>query len=248
MAAPADELEQRLERDRAGLGDLGFGRTAPAHRDDDRIEPVRRGHARGLARNGGLARSLPDPDHRDRRDGERSLVDRRVEPEVGTEVGDAPGQRHGGDLHPLAVPEHGFVRQVEDPLGGELVDRAGERRRHRTVRDRTAQRDPEVERGRRVELLAAAREQRRDRIEPAPAQLVDRPARDGRVVLTVDEDDDLHPMGSFGAVRFGARTPPGEPRGGGAAAPAARARDGTAPRSTAGSARSRCPRRTGTCA
>ena len=142
MSAPADELAQRLERDRASVGDLGFGRPAPAHRDDDRIEPVGPGHARGLARDGGLARSLTDPDDRDRRDGERSLVDRRVEPEVRTEVGDSPCQGDGRDLHPLPVPEHGFVRQVEDRLGGELVDRAGERRRHGTVRDRTPERDP----------------------------------------------------------------------------------------------------------
>src|SRR6185436_8885716 len=102
--------------------------------------------------------------------------------------GDSPCQRDGRDLHPLSVPEHRFVRQVEDPLGGELVDRTGERRRHGKVRDRTPKRYPEIERGRRVELLATAGEERRDRIEPAPAQLVDRPARDGRVVLTVDED------------------------------------------------------------
>src|SRR4029453_9408826 len=112
---------------------------------------------------------------------------------------------------------------------------------------RSSQGDPGVEHRGGVELLAPAYEQRRDRVQPALAQLVDRPARDGRVVLTVDEDDDLHPMGSFEMVRFGARTPPGEPRGGGAAAPAARARDGTAPRWKGGRAGSPSPRRTGTC-
>ena len=107
----------------------GLRGSPSAHRHDDRFEPQGGRDPRRLARHGRLAGPLPRADDRDGRDGERRLLDRRVEPEVRAEVGHPLREGDRGDLHPLAVAEDRLVRQIEDRLRVELVDRLADRRR-----------------------------------------------------------------------------------------------------------------------
>jgi hypothetical protein len=108
-------------------------------------------------------------------------------------------QRDRGELHPFGVAEDRLVREVEHSPRPALVDRPGER--GGDVLARLDHRDAQVERAARVELLGAPDEEReRDEVAPLGRDL-DPPAGDGRIVLPVDESDDVQrtSSGSIGS-------------------------------------------------
>ena len=201
MLARPDELEEQLERHAAGLRHLGFRRTAATHRDHHRREAAARRDPRHLAGDGGLAGPLAGAEDREGRGPERGREPlRRVEPEVRTHVGHAARERLGGNGHPLAIPEHGLVRQVQHQVGRELVDRGRDGRR--TVLARAAERHAQV---RQVARRRASRSRLTkhggDHLVASRARDLDPPSRDRRVVLAVDEREGAH-RGGTSSDRF----------------------------------------------
>jgi hypothetical protein len=189
----ADELEKSLERDRAGLGHLRPGWTAPSHGDDDRVHAAGQRGSGDLARGRGLAGALAGSDHGDGRDAERRAVDRRVEPEVAAHVREASDERDRDELHAFAITEHGLVGHVEnrfDCATIEPVERA--RQRGSEIAVRLDQRKAELEVLPGAELLRSTEEQRRNGLETARTRGLERPTRHRWVVLAVDENEDLH--------------------------------------------------------
>ena len=119
----------------------------------------------------GLPHALAGPDHRDRRQLE-GLEDRRIEAEVGADVGKPRGERPRRPAQSLGRPEHRLVREVDHHLGvGEVDDE-----RHAVVRIA-------------AQLLGASDQ---DRADPFVRQRPQRVAHHRGIVLPVDQRDRLH--------------------------------------------------------
>ena len=169
VATGARQRQEVVER-RRSLDHLGLGRAPAAHRDDDDL-PVASEQRGEVARHSGLADALARSDHRQRRQCER-LERRRLEAEVGADVGDAGGQRPRCEREPLRRPEHRLVGQIDHDVGPVLGDRRLEvgAERHAVVLAA-------------AQLLRAADEHGGDEVV---GQLGERVADDRRVVLPVD--------------------------------------------------------------
>ena len=155
------------------LDHLRLGRAAAAHRDHDHVAVAReqRGQVR---RERGLPHPLAGADHGDRRQREVGIR-RRVEAEVGADVGEAGGERLRRPAEAILRPEHRLVGQVDHGLGvAEVLQQ-----RHAVV-------------GVAAQLLGTADE---DRADPLVRQHLERLPHDVGVVLPVDERDSLHLCG-----------------------------------------------------
>ena len=191
MLPASGAREERADRDVARVGRRRRARAPAAHRHDGRSFAGRRGHPAQVGRHAGLPDPLAGPDHGERRNRERILRDRRIEPEVGADVRQASRERHRGQLHPPLVVDDRLVGQVEHRVGRELSDRGGERM-HRVglaAADRNvAELQPMVA----VELLRPSHHQRAEDLVTGIARDLEAPSRDRRIVLAVDERDDPH--------------------------------------------------------
>ena len=166
---PASERATSSSTVGGALDQLGLRRPAASHRDDDDAA-VAREEARQVDGDGRLADALAGADHRDRRQLERLQL-RRVEAEVGADVGETRRERARRPLESLDRAEHGLVGEVDDDLRRpEAVD----------------QRDAVVAAVPFAELLGAADE---DRSLPLVRERCERVAHHRRIVLTVDERD-----------------------------------------------------------
>jgi hypothetical protein len=192
MLPPADPFDQGVDGHRAGLGDLGLGRSAPAHGHDHRVQAGLLGHTGGLPGDGRLAGPLSRADHRDGRHRQGLRPHGRIEPEVRAEIWHAAGQRYGDQLHPLSVPQHGLVGQVEHGLRPHVVERPLERPVPLEGGLRDDRRQAQVRRAVGGDLLRAADEQGRERFVAHAPRGLDAPARDRRVVLAVHQDQHSH--------------------------------------------------------
>ena len=120
VAPGARELEQRVEV-RRDARDLGLGRPAAPHRDDDDL-PVARIEPRGVSGDRRLADPLAGADDPDRRQRERRQLG-RVEAEVGADVRQ-PGREHAArEAEALPRAEHGLVGEIDDELRPVLRER-----------------------------------------------------------------------------------------------------------------------------
>ncbi len=168
MPAGAGELEQVVER-RRHLDELGLGRAAATHRDDDDTA-VAGEEPRDVTRHRGLPDPLAEADHCERGCLDR-MERRRIEAEVGAAVRQPQRERARRPEHPLSRSEHRLVGEVDDEVRVHGVERVDERG---AVLVTTA------------ELLRPAHQQHagdvvRKRLERVP--------HDRRVVLAVDQHE-----------------------------------------------------------
>ena len=125
----------------------------------------------------GLADALARPDHRDGGQLER-LEPRRIEPEIGTDVGDAVGQDATREREALDGPEHRLVGEIDDELGS-IALQGG----RNVLRQRDA-----------IALAPAKllRSSDEDRRHELVGKLGERIADDRRIVLAVDDGQRPH--------------------------------------------------------
>ena len=197
MGTRAGAGEQVGDPDPRGrpVDDLGIGRPAAPHRDDDH-PAVRREETGRVAADGGLPDPLRRPHHGER--GDSGVVPRRrAEREVGARVLEAGRERVGDQAKPRPLVEHRLVAQVDDPPGAVPPGGLHHRRSRLTVD--VLERHAVV--GLPVELLDAAQEQSRHH-GPIRPDLLDGRPDDGRIVLAVDEYERRAHQVAVGTVCF----------------------------------------------
>ena len=141
-----------------------------AHRDDDDA-PVPGEQPSEMGRDGGLPHALSRADDGDRRQFER-LEGRRLEPKVGSDIGQSLRQRSRRPAQPFGRAEHGLVGEIDHHLrSGEIID----------------ERDAVVRIA--AQLLGASHE---DRADPLVRKRPQGVAHHRRIVLPVDQRDCLH--------------------------------------------------------
>ena len=180
MAPASRQREQVVDR-RRRLDELGLGRSASSHRDDD-DSALAREQARDVCGHRRLADALAGPDHRQRRKVER-FEPRRLEMEVRADVLQPQDERAARQLESLDRRHHRLVREVDDDVGLALVERRDERHAVALAA---------------AKLLCPADEQRTDELV---RERCERGANHRRVMLPVDDRDRPHGARTSSSIR-----------------------------------------------